>query len=82
MNIEGVRANLVSQGMKVLFSPLRVRKSYGETADFFLKFFFLLHFMCSAHFVLRHRQSFVAMANMTSSQSSSKMAHTVNDVKN
>ena len=27
MNIEGVRANLVSQGMKVLFSPLRVRKS-------------------------------------------------------
>ena len=28
MNIEGVRANLVSQGMKVLFSPLRVRKSY------------------------------------------------------
>ena len=30
MNIEGVRANLVSQGMKVLFSPLRVRKSYGS----------------------------------------------------
>ena len=29
MNIEGVRANLVSQGIKVLFSPLRVRKSYG-----------------------------------------------------
>ena len=28
MNIEGVRANLVSQGMKVLFNPLRVRKSY------------------------------------------------------
>ena len=30
MNIEGVRANLVSQGMKVLFSPLRVRKSYYD----------------------------------------------------
>ena len=29
MKIEGVRANLVSQGMKVLFSPLRVRKSYA-----------------------------------------------------
>ena len=29
MNIKGVRANLLSQGMKVLFSPLRVRKSYG-----------------------------------------------------
>ena len=31
MNIEGVRANLVSQGMKVLFSPLRVRKSYVDS---------------------------------------------------
>ena len=30
MNIKGVRANLWSQGMKVLFSPLRVRKSYGD----------------------------------------------------
>ena len=30
MNIKGVRANLLSQGMKVLFSPLRVRKSYGD----------------------------------------------------
>ena len=28
MNIQGVRANLLSQGMKVPFSPLRVRKSY------------------------------------------------------
>ena len=28
MNIKGVRANLLSEGMKVLFSPLRVRKSY------------------------------------------------------
>ena len=28
MNIKGVRANLLSQGMKVPFSPLRVRKSY------------------------------------------------------
>ena len=27
MNIHGVGANLLSQGMKVLFSPLRVRKS-------------------------------------------------------
>ena len=29
MNIKGVRVNLWSQGMKVLFSPLRVRKSYS-----------------------------------------------------
>ena len=29
MNIKGVQANLLSQGMKVLFSPLQVRKSYG-----------------------------------------------------
>ena len=35
MNIKGVRANLLSQGMKVLFSPLRVRKSYGHAKIFF-----------------------------------------------
>ena len=43
--------------------------------------FLVAFFMCSAYFVLRHRQSFVAMANMMSSYSSSKMAHIVNDVK-
>ena len=35
MNIEGVRANLVSQGMKVLFSPLRVQKSCIFEMSFF-----------------------------------------------
>ena len=30
MNIKGVRVNLWSQGMKVLFSPLWVRKSYRQ----------------------------------------------------
>ena len=35
MNIDGVTANLVSQGMKVLFSPLRVQKSYIIEMSFF-----------------------------------------------
>ena len=35
MYIKGVRANLLSQGMKVLFSPLRVRKSYIFQMSFF-----------------------------------------------
>ena len=35
MNIKGVRANLLSQGMKVLFGPLRVQKSYRVTEALF-----------------------------------------------
>ena len=42
---------------------------------FFIYFFFCI--LCAASIL-----SFVAMANMTSSHSSSKMVHTVNDVKN
>ena len=35
MNIKGVRVNLWSKGTKVLFSPLRVQKSYIFEMSFF-----------------------------------------------
>ena len=49
MNIKGVRVNLWSQGMKELFSPLRVRKSYSGNH---MPRFFIYVFTGSMHVYL------------------------------
>ena len=56
MNIEGVRANLVSQGMKVLFSPLRVRKSYSCTRFIVLPSYVFFPYLENDDFINRSLQ--------------------------